>query len=158
MTTRKIVTKGAVKVPKTGMAWARLQGKPIEDAPEPLVIRLKPIDIKRGKRLDQTSCAFAKGICRQEEAQAVWIGLSSAFVEWSDKILRYTVPESVSRELISFDRSQIAAAGEFKLRVPAPSDRIGARPEYKPPRTTVGVERRLKGGTVNHMTVMTRRG
>lgn len=133
---------------KRGMDWAKSLDKPIEDANEPLKITLTKADIKNGVPMDQRACAFAKGICRQEYAANAWVGISQAFVEWTDVVLRYDVPQSVARELVSFDRSHLAEVGEFHLSPPYPSHRLGNR--SKP--TGIAAKPRKKLPRRNHYT------
>lgn len=75
------------------------------------------------KRKDPTECALARAMKREYKADGVVIGLTASYVIRGKKALRFATPESVQRELVSFDRHHDFAPGVYRLAPVPPSTR-----------------------------------
>ena len=102
----------------------------VVDASKSIEISVSKADCKSGKFSEPDNCAMAKAF--QREHDGAIISLSSAYIIDGTKAVRYKVPESVSREIVSFDRNHQFAPGEYQLRPPSASEKIGkrTRPQY----------------------------
>lgn len=96
------------------------------DADKPVEISVSGKDCKEAKRLDPTECALAHAAKRELHADAVIIGMSTSYIIKGKQAFRYATPESVSREIISFDRHQDFSPGEYYLTVKAPTAKLNA--------------------------------
>ena len=109
--------------------------KPLVKATTPKRIIVEDRDIRRGVRRDRTRCAFVCATKRIDpDVVAVTFQLTRADIEYPDRIEQYALPQSMTREVVVFDRNGDFAPGEYELK-PMPTRR-------KP----VG-KRRGKGGT-----------
>jgi hypothetical protein len=100
--------------------------KTVQDATESMMLDVLPDDEKTGARKDSATCAFAQACRRKFRAQGVIVGLKTVYLILGDTAYRYKVAESVSREIVSFDRSKQFDAGKYKLRAPQGCDRLDA--------------------------------
>lgn len=100
------------------------------DATKPIVVEVSREDCRRGKFQEPDACAMAKALEREHDGAI--ISLKVAYIIDGNKATRYVVPESVAREVVSFDRAKLFAPGEYSLRPPSKADKIGGRtrPQY----------------------------
>lgn len=98
------------------------------DAEEPLELVLNARDIKGGIVQNPEKCAFARACRRQDEEKvvAVHVFLNTARVQYEDRLVRYHLPISVQKEIVSFDRGGKMAPGTYRLSPPCPSARLGS--------------------------------
>lgn len=108
----------------------------VNDADEEVQIEVTDRDEKTAAKKDHTQCAFAVACKRAYRADGVIVSVHTAYVIKGDEATRYILPESVSREVVSFDRGAKFSAGEYSLKIPTPSQRLGARVERKTHTTT----------------------
>ena len=100
---------------------------------ESVVDASKDMDIVVEKR-DTTSsivrnhkeCALAHAARRIEGVNGALINVTTAYIIKGDKAFRYKLPESVSLEIVSFDREAGFDIGEYHLHRPAPADKLHA--------------------------------
>jgi len=97
-------------------------------------------DCKTGKKKDPNECAMARAFKREMHVNGAIIGLTNSYLIKGDKAIRFATPESVKREIISFDRHQDFNPGEYILVPPPPSKRLGTKKHkrsgsHKPTRT-----------------------
>ena len=111
------------------------QVESLVDATKPVEVAVTRKDCKDSKRLDPTNCALAHAAKRALHADAVIIGMSTSYVIKGNQAIRFATPESVQREIVSFDRHQDFAPGEYYLTPKSPAGRLGAS------------QRKNKGGT-----------
>ena len=95
------------------------------DADKPVEISVEPRDCKDGRKLMPTECALARAARRELKADAVIIGMSTSYIIRGNTAIRFATPESVAREIVSFDRNQDFAPGDYYLTVKAPTNRLG---------------------------------
>lgn len=105
----------------------------VVDAKEPLRIRVTEDDCKKARRKAPDACAMAKA-CERKYDGAI-ISLATAYIIKGDKATRYHVPQSIARELISFDRHRQFAPGDYRLKAPTPNARLGSK------KSTAGADR-----------------
>lgn len=94
------------------------------DATEGVEVTVTPRDCGRGaKPLDAAGCAMARAFERQHEADGAVIGLSRSYIVKGDTVVRFTTPQTVAREIVSFDRSHDFAPGNYHLGPLSPANR-----------------------------------
>lgn len=95
------------------------------DSSEAVEITVSQKDCKDAAKLNPTECALARAAKRELHADGVIIGMSSSYIIKGDKAIRFQTPESVRREIVSFDRHQDFAPGDYYLTPKAPASRLG---------------------------------
>jgi hypothetical protein len=89
----------------------------VVDAKKSIDIEVTAADCKAGKRKGPSSCAMARAF--EREYDGAIISLSTAYLIKGTKATRYQVPASVSREIVSFDRSRKFEPGSYSLNTPS---------------------------------------
>ncbi len=107
--------------PPRSLTRAFPQVKKVIHATEPVSVRVGKADCKEGRRLLTDDCALARAAKRQMKADGVAIRLSDSFVVKGDTAIRFKTPETVKRELVSFDRHQDFASGTYRLAAAPPN-------------------------------------
>ena len=97
----------------------------VRDADEPVTVEVTEKDEKGSKRKEHADCAFAVACKREFDLQGVIIAKSTAYMVKQRVAIRYKVPQSVSREIVSFDRGADFAPGTYKLVPYAKATRLG---------------------------------
>lgn len=100
-------------------------GIPVLDAVLPVKITVTDEDVLRAKRADSKHCALARAAIRIPRVLAAYFFRSCAFLEFEDKVLRFALPPSVQKEIVSFDRARVFASGVYQISPPAPTNRAG---------------------------------
>lgn len=95
------------------------------DADKPVEISVEPRDCRDGRKLMPTECALARAARRELKADSVIIGMSTSYVIRGNTAIRFATPQSVAREIVSFDRNQDFAPGDYHLAVKAPTNKLG---------------------------------
>ena len=103
----------------------------VSDADEDLLINVTNGDYKTSTKKNHADCALAVATKRQEHAAKVIVSSSTAYVIKGNDAIRYKVPESASREVVSFDRGAEFCAGDYKLKMPPKSMRLGQQRENR---------------------------
>ena len=101
------------------------QVKYIKDADKPMEVNVRKSDCSTAIPFDSTECALAKAAKREYHADYAVIGLASSYIIKGDTAVRYRSGQSVAREIISFDRHNDFAPGEYNLTPYSPSLRLG---------------------------------
>lgn len=99
----------------------------VTDADSDLHVQVTAQDDKVSKKKDHNECAMAVAVKRQEHAASVIISSGVAYVIKGTQAKRYKVPEAVGREVTSFDRGGGFVPGEYVLKAPPKSMRLGRR-------------------------------
>lgn len=97
----------------------------VEDAEKPIHIEVTPRDVTTSKRKKHAECAMAVACKRSMSLEGVIIATSTAYLIKDNKATRYKVPESVSREIVSFDRGASFEPGKYDLKAPREGHKIG---------------------------------
>jgi CheY-specific phosphatase CheX len=63
----------------------------------------------------EVTCAMAVACKRKYNLDGVIISVKTAYLIKGKKAKRFSLPESVSREIVSFDRDSGFAAGQYRL-------------------------------------------
>lgn len=101
------------------------------DADKPVEVAVSRKDCKDAQRLNPSECALARAARRDLKADGVIIGISSSYVIKGKTAYRFDTPESVKREIVSFDRHQDFAPGDYYLTPKSPSARLGSHSARK---------------------------
>lgn len=96
----------------------------VVDANRNVQVEVTASDSKLSKPKAPDSCAMAKAFCRTHDGAIV--SLAVAYLIDGNKAVRYRVPGSVSRELVSFDRSHVFSPGSYSLYAPVSTERLSA--------------------------------
>jgi hypothetical protein len=95
------------------------------DADKPVEVSVGRKDCKDAKKLNPSECALARAAKRELKADGVIIGMNSSYVIKGNIAVRFSTPESVAREIVSFDRHQDFSPGDYYLTPKAPTARFG---------------------------------
>jgi hypothetical protein len=94
------------------------------DAEGDLEINVTSEDCKNAKKKSASGCAMARACARTFDGAI--ISLSTAYVVKGRKALRYKVPTRIAREIVSFDRHHDFSPGDYTLKAPCATNRLGA--------------------------------
>jgi len=94
------------------------------DARTPLRIEVRANDVQKAKQKNSKCCAFAKAAQRLPDVKAAYFFLSTAWLEYDDKLVRYSLPPSMQKEIVSFDRSKVMAPGVYQVVPPSKTARM----------------------------------
>ena len=105
------------------------KGLPVIDAPANtgIAITVTPSDVKGSRKVDPEHCAAARA-GKRELKKDVHVFMTRAYVKEKKHWVRYMTPESVSREIVSFDRGSAFVPGNYKFRAPRAQEKLG---QYK---------------------------
>lgn len=113
---------------KTKHTRRKYKGLPIVDAPlnTRLVVEVNKHDANSAKPNDPSNCAAAKAISRMMNTE-VDVHISRTYVKDKKRKvwIRYQTPQSVSREIVSFDRAAKFEPGEYSFPALTKSSRLG---------------------------------
>lgn len=102
----------------------------VEDAQENVIISVLAED-QKATRSDPGDCALARACVREGIADVALIGKGISYLIKGNLATRYMTPETVAREIVSFDRHGDFAAGrDYHLGKVSPSARFGHRPYH----------------------------
>lgn len=101
--------------------------KEVHDADENATVEVTANDSKVARVKDHNNCAMAVACKRVFNARGVIVAVGTAYIIKKEGCIRYSLPESVSREIISFDRKAGFAEGTYSLTKPRPSHRLGSQ-------------------------------
>lgn len=93
-------------------------------------------DVKEATVKTIATCALAKAICREWEADHALIGLSFSYVIRGNTAMRFRTPDSVQREIVSFDRGSGFLPGNYHLGPVPKGNRLGEKRTKSSPRKT----------------------
>lgn len=101
--------------------------KKVVDAKGPVNIEVLPEDLNTAEVRKHQTCAMAVACKRALKLDGAIFGINTAYLIQGNKGTRYQVPESVRREVVSFDRGAPSGfvAGEYHLKPICPSRKLG---------------------------------
>jgi hypothetical protein len=106
----------------------------VNDADKPISIEVTKADNNSAQVRNHNACAMAVACKRKLKLDGVIVSIGTIYTIKGDTATRYRVPQSVSREIVSFDRDAGFSEGEYQI-VPVPkNDRLGKGHSY--PKTT----------------------
>jgi len=98
--------------------------KKVMDATENARVEVTRRDNSNAKVRNHSACAMAVACKRTFGMDGVIISIGTAYLIKGDSALRYHLPASISREVVSFDREAGFDEGTYELKRPAPGDRL----------------------------------
>ena len=120
----------SIMLPRS-VRWMFPQVKFAVDADHAIDVSVNAKDCKDAEKLNPSECALARAAKRELKADGVIIGMGALYVIRGDKAVRYHTPESVQREIVSFDRHHDFAPGDYHLPPKSPAVRFGVAPRVK---------------------------
>jgi hypothetical protein len=113
----------------------------VVDGHRPITIAVTTEDNNNSVALDHRNCALAVACKRQQKADGVIIGVTTAYLIKGKVATRYKLGEGTSREIVSFDRNGGFFDGNYDLM--PPDTELGA---YKPtgPKNSTGQKRQVR--------------
>lgn len=103
------------------------------DSTIPVEVSVSKRDCDNAEKLNPSECALARAAKRELHADGVIIGMSSSYVIKGKMAVRFHTPESVRREIVSFDRHQDFAPGDYYLSPKSPTSQLGKHPYISRP-------------------------
>ena len=97
----------------------------VEDSDKPINVEVTARDVNASERKAHAGCALAVACKRSKGLDGVLISTSTAYLVKGHKAVRYRVPPSVAREIVSFDRGSGFEPGEYRLDIVPPTSRFG---------------------------------
>ncbi len=97
----------------------------VVDATDDIDIRVTKVDTASKAVRNHKECALAHACKRAMQADGAIINVTSAYVIKGDTAVRYKLPETISREIVSFDREAGFEPGDYHLHTPPPSSKLG---------------------------------
>jgi len=94
---------------------AKRLGIPVVDAENPIIVTVTKDDVVKAKKKDSTMCALSRASARLPGVRRGYFFRSMAYLEYANRMVRYVLPPSVQKEIVSFDRSQMFAEGAYQL-------------------------------------------
>lgn len=110
---------GQNKLPKI------LRGQRIIDSLSDLKFEITPSDIKKAKAKDPLGCAAALALRRECHTTAVCVMRARTYIKRQNYWVRYITPVSLAREVIVIDRNGQFEPGNFKIKAPSLSQKLG---------------------------------
>jgi len=106
-------------------------GLPIQDGKERVLVTVTATDVIRAKKADSKHCALSRASMRLPGVNSAYFFRGTAFIEYLDRIVRFILPPSVQKEIVSFDRAQIFAPGVYQLSPVPPLKALAAQASYR---------------------------
>lgn len=116
----------------------------VKDAKRDISISVTVRDCQGGDSLKPDNCAMAKA-CKREGFQHAIISKSVAYLIKDNMAVRFRVPNALRTEIVSFDRNHDFRPGEFTLKSPVTTEKLGFS---RPPRTKSAPKRKRQSGEV----------
>lgn len=123
----------------------------VEDGTRVGVVEVTAEDNAHAAVKNHRTCAMAIASKRCFHADGAIIGLTTSFIIYGKVAYRYLNPQTVSREITSFDRKAGFDAGTYHLSPPPDSQRLGAERATKPDRPS-GAKSKTPTGKYRHFT------
>jgi hypothetical protein len=95
----------------------------VKDATKATRIQVTAEDCKSGTKKGPSSCAMARAFERKYDGAI--ISLTTSYLIKGDTAYRYNTPETVTREIVTFDRHKDFRPGSYSLRPIEPARRLG---------------------------------
>lgn len=96
------------------------------DAKQAVEVTVETQDCRGAKRLNPSECALARAARREfKDIDGAIIGMATSYIIRGQEAIRFATPESVRREIVSFDRHDDFAPGEYYLTPKSPTARLG---------------------------------
>jgi len=96
----------------------------VADANKPIKITVKKSDVEKAKVKTHDSCAMARACEREGVCDSALVFPRMAFLVKGNLAVRYRVPESITREIVCFDRTGDFRPGEYQLSPVSDRERL----------------------------------
>lgn len=106
-------------------------GLKVVDAKSPLMLKVEKEDVDKSTLKNSKMCAFARAAERTLPIRAAFFFKTTAWLEYEDKIVRYNLPPSMQKEIISFDRSRSMEPGTYRLASVNPAGTLKAKDAWR---------------------------
>jgi hypothetical protein len=107
-----------------------LLGSKVVDAKRDCVLHITDHDIQVARAKDPKHCAAAVACKRQFHAAEARVNLGVTMIRRNGTWTRFRTPPSLVREITALDRGGAFAPGEYVMKAPPPSQRLGAKRRY----------------------------
>ena len=101
----------------------------VVDAKKKVDVEVNGHDQSVARRKSHRACAMAVACKRKMALDGVIISIRTAYLVKGEVATRYGLPQSVQREIVSFDRGSGFQSGEYEM-IP-PEHKLGAAPRGK---------------------------
>jgi hypothetical protein len=132
---------------------AKERGIPMIDAEESLIIEVRKADVSRGDPKSPGDCALARACKREQKEEGViaaYFFRSCAWLEYADKMVRYTLPSSVQKEIVAFDRGTKFVPGTYQIsKVPKSNTKAELKKNKRDPKRNIPKGSKIKRGLVH---------
>lgn len=105
----------------------KINGKKVVNAKSPLILEITKGNVTKGNVKDPASCAAARACIRQLKAKSARVHVSTTYVEFDNKWVRYRTPASLRTEIVSFDRGKSFEPGTYHVCPLQPSHQASGR-------------------------------
>jgi hypothetical protein len=109
---------------KTTAKIRTFEGLPVVDADQRMTLHIMPNDIEKANKKNPALCAAARA-AQRELGTDVRVFLTRTYVKHAKKWVRFLTPQSVGREIVSFDRGATFEPGEYTFTPAPPAARLG---------------------------------
>lgn len=116
-----------------------------------IVIHVEERDCQKSKKGNFDECALALAVKREHHVDGALIGAAFSYLIKGTHATRYKTPESVAREIVSFDRHKDFAEGSYHLATVNASQRLGTKR-----RSSTTKKRKMSTDAPMHKTVRVR--
>ena len=105
----------------------------VVDAKKDAAFEVTKADTKTAAVRNHTACAAAVACKRKLDLDGVMMSVNTAYLVKGTTATRYKVPESIGREITVFDRDAAFEPGDYQLKAPCQSERLGVSRGGKAP-------------------------
>lgn len=99
----------------------------VVDATKDAAVEVTKRDTTSATVRNHKACAMAVACKRKLDLDGVIMSVSTAYLIKGNKATRYRVPQSVSREIVAFDRDAVFEPGEYNLTTYTGSGKVGSQ-------------------------------
>ncbi len=105
-------------------------GIPVQDSKEHVKVVVTMSDVVLAKKANSKHCALARATMRLPGVNAAYFFQSCAFIEYPNAMVKYQLPASAQKEIVSFDRAGVFAEGTYQLSPISPKKTVAQRAKY----------------------------
>jgi hypothetical protein len=119
----------------------------VKDSTQNVRIEVSARDVSNSTKKDKQGCAMAVACKRKMHLDGVIIARNKAYLIKGKKAIRFDVPQSVQKEVVSFDRGAAFEPGDYHLTRISPAQRLDRHKTKSKP------GKRTSTNRVKHQTV-----
>lgn len=97
----------------------------VSDSTKRVSVIVTEADSQGGKPGEFKACALARACHRELHMDGAIIGLSTSYLIKGTHATRFTTPEAIQREMVSYDRHKDFDPGRYTLNAIGPAKRLG---------------------------------